>query len=139
MISYIKKELRRRLERNIEETRVYDAKSKIPVGDVFLNNNVHGGPNGPNWGLARVIDVYRDDESFERLPVEPIDVRKIIPTQRFITIDNLEDIKDREHERNTGAYLVNYKGMYYIIDGHHRIANKIMKGERIIRAHVYTI
>jgi len=107
---------------------------KIPVSNVFFNNNIHA--NGHASELMKHIDVYQDDKSFEQNPIESVDVRKIVPTQKFITKDNLEDIKGVLQQDNTGAYLVEFKGMYYIIDGHHRIAINIMNNNKTIKAFV---
>ena len=64
------------------------------------------------------------------------DVSKIVPTQRNLTIYNLEDTKDVSE--NTGAYLLKNGDLYYILDGHHRIANIILQGDEIIRAYVFS-
>lgn len=110
---------------------------KIRVEDVFLNPNTHA--NGYNSELQKISSVYKDDASFEQNPIEDVDVRKIIPTQRHISRQNLEDVKGTLHNPNTGAYLVNYKGLYYVIDGHHRIATKILYDQKTIKAFVHTI
>tara|TARA_B110000977_G_C11010133_1_gene467331 strand:+ start:621 stop:1349 length:729 start_codon:yes stop_codon:yes gene_type:complete len=111
---------------------------KVPSGDVFLNNNIHGGPEGPNWDLGRKIDVYSSDAEFETNPIERVSVSDIVPTQKFLTKDNLDKVKKNE-EDSTGAYLVKYNGKYFIIDGHHRIANKILGGADTISAYVQDI
>jgi len=111
---------------------------KVPSGDVFLNNNIHGGPEGPNWDLGRKIDVYSSDVEFETNPIERVSVSDIVPTQKFLTKDNLDKVKKNE-EDSTGAYLVKYNGKYFIIDGHHRIANKILGGADTISAYVQDI
>lgn len=108
---------------------------KIPVGDIFFHDNIN--KNGYNVELNRIIDVYHDDKSFEENPIETVDVRKIVPTQRFVDKDNLDDIK--KVGNNTGAYLVEYKGLYYLLDGHHRVAHQIMIGEPTVRAFVQRV
>ena len=110
---------------------------KIPVVDIFLNPNAHA--SGYNSEISKIVDVYQDDKSFEQNPIEVVDIEKIVPTQRFISKGNLEDVKGTLHNPNTGAYLVNYKGLYYVIDGHHRIATKILYGQTTIKAFVHTI
>jgi len=111
---------------------------KIPVGDIFFNNNIHGGPKGPNWELTKKIDVYTSDSEFETNPIQNIDIKDIIPTQKFVTKDNLDKVK-KDEEDFTGAYLVKYGDKYYVIDGHHRIANKIMGGDKTISAYIQTV
>jgi len=131
--------LKMRLVKKIKEEISRFPGHKIPVGQIYPNDNVHGGPDGPNWDLMRTIDVYQDDATFEREPIESVDIRKIIPTQRFVSKQNLEDVKGTLHNDNTGAYLIKYNGLYYISDGHHRIAARILDGQTIIKAYVYTI
>lgn len=127
--------LKFRLQKKLEENRNYG--DKIPVAEIFLNDNVH--KSGYNSEIAKMVDVYQDDESFEQNPVEDVDISKIVPTQKFISKRNLEDVKGTLHNPNTGAYLVNYNGLYYIIDGHHRIATKILYDQKTIKAFVYTV
>ena len=110
---------------------------KIPVGDIFLNDNLNGGSDGPNWDLMRTIDVYKDDATFEQEPVKTVDVNSIVPTQKFLNKDNLKRVNNVGN--NTGAYLVEYNGLFYVIDGHHRIANEIMNSASSIKAYVHTL
>jgi len=131
-----KPSLKFRIQKNLEEMDNRHS-DKIRVEDIFLNPNAHS--NGYNSELHKITNVYKDDESFERNPIEDVDISKIIPTQKFINKENLEDVKGTLHEPNTGAYLINYKGLYYIIDGHHRIATKILHAQKMIKAFVYTI
>jgi len=127
--------LKMRLIKKLEERANYG--DKIPVGDIFLNPNLHA--SGYNPEMSKIIDVYKDDKSFEQNPIEKVDVSKIVPTQKFISKQNLEDVKGTLHDSNTGAYLVKFEGLYYVIDGHHRIATKILYDQKIIRAFVQTI
>ena len=107
---------------------------KIPVGKIFANDNIHS--HGYASDIMKHIDVYKDEESFEQNPIEIVPISKIYPTQKFVTRDNLESVKGIINQDNTGAYLVEYKGGYYIIDGHHRIATNIMNGSDTIKAFV---
>jgi len=85
----------------------------------------------------RFLDVYVDDETFEREPVKMVDVRNIVPTQRAVGKDNLDGISNVGN--NTGAYLVESNGLFYVIDGDHRIASEIIKGAATIKAFVHTL
>ena len=67
---------------------------------------------------------------------ERVDVKMIIPTQKNLNINNLEDVKDRGED--TGAELIKDQQFYYVLDGHHRIANEILKGNDTVIAKVYT-
>jgi hypothetical protein len=112
--------------------------NKIPVGDIFPNNNIHGGNDGPNWELSNKIDVHTSDAEFEKNPINTVSINDIIPTQKFITKTNLDKVKKSE-EKSTGAYLAKYDNKYFVIDGHHRIANKIMNGDNQITAYVQQV
>jgi len=85
--------------------------------------------------IRKEADHYFNNDAYLKLPVENIPVDKIVPTQRFVTIGNLEKVK--HGGINTGAYLVEANGLYYILDGHHRVANQIIQGANIVKAHVY--
>lgn len=127
--------LKMRLLKKLKETKYTG--DKIPVEQIFPNPNAHA--SGYDADLTKAIDVYHDDKTFEQEPVEAVDINKIVPTQRFISKANLEDVKDTLHDKNTGAYLVKYNGLYYIIDGHHRIATKILYDQKVIWAFVHTV
>ena len=104
---------------------------KIPVANIFKN------PYTPLGREERSgADSYIDQDKFETLPVQKVNINKIVPTQKVVTVGNLdrayEDMKDE-----TGAYLLKIQDKYYILDGHHRIANKIASGEDKVKAHVY--
>jgi len=127
-------------ELRLEEAGVYDPTIKMPTSKAYINDSIYGDNQVPNRLIIKNINTYWGNNiDGDKLPVETIDTNKITPTKRFISLDRLSAVKHRQHEINTNAYLMNYGGMYYIIDGHHRIANKIMNGEKIIKAHVYTI
>lgn len=102
---------------------------KIPVGKVFLNDM------GATSGLSQDADTYFENDEYLNLPVENVKVKDIVPTQKNLNINNLKSTKDVGEK--TGAYLLKHKGLYYILDGHHRIANEILKGNTTVKAHVF--
>lgn len=106
---------------------------KIPTSNVFLNKNVEMSELS---SIRKNADVYIEKNIFEELPEENIDIKLIIPTQKSLNINNLKSaakhIKD-----STGAYLFKHNGYYYILDGHHRVANKIINGENKVLGYVY--
>jgi hypothetical protein len=128
--------LKMRIQKKLEEAN-HPLGDNIRVGDIFPNDNTH--KSGYNDKMREIGSYYKDDASFEQNPIEDVDINKIIPTQKFVSRQNLEDVKGTLHEPNTGAYLVNYKGLYYVIDGHHRISTKILYDQKTIKAFVYTI
>ena len=106
--------------------------NKVKVAEIFKHEQLN------DYNVSKNIDVYTDDESFEKNSSVEVDVKDIVPTQRFLTIKNLDKVKKDEQD-NTGAYLVKFKGLYYILDGHHRIANKIINEYDTIKAFVQEV
>lgn len=78
----------------------------------------------------------KNKELFKGLPVKSVKISEVVPTQDKIYISSLEATNDISNE--TGAYLVFRGGKYYIFDGHHRIANRILKGHNTFSGYVYT-
>ena len=76
-----------------------------------------------------------DNDEYKNLKTDFIPINKIIPTQKNLTLSNLETTEDVGN--NTGAYLFKYNDMYYVLDGHHRISNRILNGDKEIEAYVY--
>lgn len=130
----IRKLIENTIRKYLNEIKQY-AGHKIPTEDVFFHENPH--KKFYNSELLKHIDVYIDDKTFEQNPIEWVDVNKIIPTQKFIDKANLNDVKGVGN--NTGAYLVKYNDFYYVIDGHHRIANQIINGIDKIKAYVQEV
>jgi DNA polymerase III sliding clamp (beta) subunit (PCNA family) len=62
-----------------------------------------------------------------------VDLKSIVPTQRTVTIPNIESTKEVE------LYPILFKlnDRYYVLDGHHRITNAILKGEKEVMSYVY--
>ena len=123
--------------KEFDSTKIYHG-HKIPTEDVFQHPNIH--KDSYNSELTKHIDVYRSDEEFEQNPVEWVDVNQIVPTQKFLTKDNLEQVKNEiKIGDNTGAYLVKFERLYYVIDGHHRIASQMIDGVDKIKAFVQEV
>jgi len=102
---------------------------KIPVEKVFLN------PVGETPSGSRTeVDKYIESESISELPIESIKVSDIIPTQKNLTTNNIESTVNVDEK----PVLLNVNGKYYVMDGHHRIANRILAGDKTVDAYVYT-
>lgn len=102
---------------------------KVPVNNVFLNDRAAIPKD------KKVFDI--EDSEILKLPLLDIDVRKIIPTQKTISINNLEDVsKAKEIPLIDEVLLVEDNGMFYVMDGHHRIANKILNADKFVSARV---
>lgn len=107
----------------------YRTLPKVPTKNVFFHDIAD------ITKIRANADVYFKDDKFKTLPLEWIDVHDIVPTQKNLTINNLKDTQNVDPE--TGAYLMKYNNKYYILDGHHRIANAILKQEPKIKGFVY--
>lgn len=107
---------------------------KVPSANVFKNEvSVLDKEQAGN-----AYDVIGADKEAE-LPTENVSVFDIVPTQKNVTIPNLEKvskIKDASKVKEP-IVLIKSDGKYYVADGHHRIANEILKGNDIISAKVY--
>jgi len=99
---------------------------KIPTQNVFLNK-ISQAPLEKRNKAGEYIDKLNE------LPTEKINVSDIIPTQKNITIGNLKEVKSINEE----PYLLKYGEKYYVVDGHHRIANQILEGNNTIEAKVF--
>lgn len=64
---------------------------------------------------------------------EYVSVDKIHPTQEYIGANNLKAIASINFDSNEVPYGVQRNGNIYIIDGHHRAAAAILKGNKKIR------
>lgn len=103
---------------------------KIPVEYIFSHPDA-----GAIYDIRRNADKLIDTDEFPTLPYETIETSNIVPTQKNLRIDNLKSTEDIG--KDTDAYLVEYLGLYYVLDGHHRIASNILNGETNINAYVY--
>lgn len=102
---------------------------KVPVNNVFLNDR------GAIPKDKKVFDIK--DSEILKLPLLDIDVTKIIPTQKTISINNLKDVsKAKDIPSIDEVLLVEDNGMFYVMDGHHRIANKILNADKFVSARV---
>jgi hypothetical protein len=128
--------IKKMLKEKLNEIKIYQG-HKIPVENIFKNANLHN--DRFNSEISKKIDVWVDDETFKQNNVEWVDVNKIVPTQKFIDKENLKSVKGIKIGENTGAYLVEYGGLYYVIDGHHRLASQIMQDVDSLKAYVQHI
>lgn len=99
---------------------------KVPTNKIFFNQ-VEVLPAS----VVSTADPYLEDET--KLPTESVDLKSIVPSQRNVTIPNIESTK------NVESYPILFKlnDKYYVLDGHHRITNAILKDEKEVMAYVY--
>lgn len=103
---------------------------KIPVENVFKNK-----VEAISGDIRKNADEYINSDKSETLPIKSVNVDDIVPTQRNLNIDNLKKVQNVN--KNTGAYLLQYQGKFYILDGHHRIGMNILNGNDSVNAYVY--
>lgn len=104
---------------------------KIPVGKIF-KHDIQVVPSDQR----KAIDAIIEADTIEDLPYESIEVDKIVPTQRNVTIPNLEKVQgvtDAEDD----IIAVEKDGLYYLIDGHHRVSNEILNNSDNVDIRVY--
>jgi hypothetical protein len=101
---------------------------KIPVNKIFKNNVKQITAEERKSG----DDLFSDDK-YRELPKKFIPIEKIIPTQNNVTINNLKNVPD---DKDTGAFLLKHNGNYFVLDGHHRVARRILQGDSKILCHV---
>lgn len=110
--------------------------SKIPVGDIFFNDNRHSLSGGYDSRLAALMDVDLTEDEFNNLPVVYLPADKLIPTQKFVKKDNL--IRVSKHGKGN-PHVIQIGSEYFILDGHHRSADRILNGESKIPVHIYKV
>ncbi|MVX36321.1 LPD38 domain-containing protein, partial [Myroides sp. LoEW2-1] len=101
---------------------------KVPTQNIFFNDVEVLNRETENV-VGKLVDEGKN--SF----VQSIDVVNIIPTQKNVNINNLKEVQD-VRER---PLLFKQGDKYYVIDGHHRISNEILAGEKKVEADVYDI
>lgn len=109
---------------------------KIPAPKVF-HNEVQSLTREESKGLDAIIDAGKENE----LPTEKVNVKDIVPTQKNLTIPNLEKVADiPDSAQKSEPIILAKKGdQYYVADGHHRIADSILNGETSVSAKIYDI
>lgn len=65
---------------------------------------------------------------------EQVNIKDIVPTQKNLNADNIKNVKNIDEL----IELFKVDDKYYVVDGHHRIANAILNGDKTIKAKVYT-
>ena len=101
---------------------------KVPTNSIFQNEYVAFPSN-----KRKTIDEIIGKGNESKLPTEYIDASQIVPTQKNVTIPNLKKVKDVPTDE---AIAVKDNGMYYLIDGHHRVANQLLNNNTNIKLKV---
>jgi len=94
---------------------------KLRTDEVFYNKN-----KGDDYTAREIADPLFESGAYKDLPVRRIPVGDIVPTQRNLTADNLDEVSDVSTD--TGAFVILKDGKYQVVDGHHRLAINILSG-----------
>jgi hypothetical protein len=101
---------------------------KIPTSNIFQNEAIQL-PSSKRKTIDEIIGKGKESS----LPSEYVDVSQIVPTQKNVTIPNLKSVKNVPTDE---AIAVKDNGMYYLIDGHHRVANQILNNNNNVKIRV---
>lgn len=113
--------------------RLFHGQSKVRTRNIFAKPNPHG--TSYNSDFQEIVNSVQDQiENPTNAHKERVNLEDIAPTQRFISLNNLERVSDVS--RDTNAILILVNGIYYAIDGHHRIVNRILGGDSFIIGYV---
>ena len=103
---------------------------KIPTGNVFLNE-----PSQPSKEARKRADDVINAGTETDLESETISVKDIIPTQKNLTDRNLRETADVGTTQEP-IIVTEQEGKFYVIDGHHRLANTILSGSQNVEVKV---
>lgn len=99
---------------------------KVPTQNIFFNDVEVLNRETENM-VGKLVDEGKN------VSVQSVDVVNIIPTQKNVNINNLKEVQDVRDR----PLLFKQGDKYYVIDGHHRISNEILEGEKKVEADVY--
>lgn len=102
---------------------------KIRVEKIYKNENASRSGE-LDMATKMLADDYLEDDKFKELDEVSVDPKDIYPTQRNLTASNLEAVSDISRE--TGAFGIKKDGKVFILDGHHRVAVNILRGDNPI-------
>jgi len=102
---------------------------KIRVEKIYKNENASRSGE-LDMKTKMLADEYLEGDRFKELEEVGVDPKNIYPTQRNLTASNLEDVSDVSKE--TGAFALKKDGKFFILDGHHRVAANILRGDKPI-------
>jgi len=131
--SLVKQLLRETLRETLRDNLKTDNKLTLPK---IPTNKIYKNPIGNISNYYRVVNKI-DFDDLSAMSKEKVNVEDIFPTQINLNINNLKSTENISRE--TEAVLLAVDGKYYVLDGHHRIANRILNGDSKIFARVVKI
>ena len=125
MKSLIKKLLKEGLyDSNVDK--LFNGQSKVRTRVIFAKPNPHGTSYNSDFN-AKVNSVEDKINNLSNADKQQVNLKDIAPTQRFISLNNLDKVKG--FGKDTNATLILIGDTYYAIDGHHRITSRILSGK----------
>lgn len=103
---------------------------RFSAGDVFLQKPVAIQSRLHNLMYSGAT-VSVDDEAFVAL-------KDLIPTQKYLNQSQVNDYM-RPRRFDDMPIVATYKGKTYVIDGHHRVAASILRGDDKIKVVKYNL
>jgi len=94
---------------------------KIPVANIFSNDKGVI-PKDKRKSIDSIIESGKESD----VPYKTVSVADIVPTQNNVTIPNLDKVKGAK-DITEDIIAVEHNGKYYLVDGHHRVANNILE------------
>jgi hypothetical protein len=110
----------------------FRGQSKLPTQDVFGS-----APSQPDRSIRTQADALIESGDFDKLPSQRVSVSQITPTQRFLGRENMGRVAGTGED--TGAFLLKQGDQYFVLDGHHRIAENISEGRDFVNARVFEV
>jgi hypothetical protein len=109
---------------NFDTVRADD--DEVHVTSYFQNGNSY--PDTIRKLVSELSDEHGEGykDFFQGLKTKVIPLHKIVPTQPFLSQKKL--CKKYDSESTDLPEFIFYKGKYFLLDGHHRVASKIRKG-----------
>lgn len=85
--------------------------------------------------IINKLEYYRL-KSGKGLPIIDINPAMLVATQDSVIDSKVKKYKSISHEIKELPFVVKLHGIYYILDGHHRIASMIGKGNEVIKVRI---
>lgn len=78
------------------------------------------------------------DSYIDSLPIETVDMDKVVPTQHRINWNKINDkIHTQPRDENDIPFAIFKNGWYYLFDGHHRATKAKLDGLKEIKMKVF--